>query len=591
MHGTPRSSKPQVAASVDGLRLFDEAHSAFDGLFVLERLVAADHLRALFVIQHPILRRRSALRVHLRPGTTERTWFERETVLLAQVDHPGIRPVYGAGYRGTWAYRVTKWIDGESLEEALARGPRPVPTVLRIARDLLSALEYAHGEGIVVRRVVPSSLMLTETGAAIVTDLRWANALLDVASPDIDPASDAFLAPEARNGRTGAPSSDVYTAAALLYVAVTGVAPAINPVEIRPPTALRRACPAALERVIMHALQLDPGQRYLTADEMGTDLLSDIGEFELRPDAGPSAMLAAASDPASWEKLLRRALGDDYELLAELGSGGFGRVYQVRDLALEREVALKVLHPWLTTDPIVVERFRREAQLAANMRHANIVDVFDIGGRGGLLWYIMAYVAGENLAQLVERTGPVTVDHAVRILEQSLAALGHAHAGGLIHRDMKPENILVVLPEWSIQLTDFGLALAVEGPGSEARYASRSGTPEYAAPEQLLGEPVDARADLYSLSLVISYVLTGEPPFGGGSIESILARKTRGDLPEIGDARDDVPAALIDVLRNGAARDPANRFPSAHAYADALAGALRPRGRGPFGWLRRGRTP
>src|SRR5207342_1314157 len=136
-----------------------------------------------------------------------------------------------------------------------------------------------------------------------------------------------------------------------------------------------------MERILIRALQHDPDDRYLTAAEMLEDFASDAGTFDMPVASAPKARGSESDDGRHWEKRLRRALGDDYELLGQLGSGGYGRVYRVRDLHLEREVALKVLHPHLTAEPAVVERFRREAQLAARLSHPNIVDIYDIGGR------------------------------------------------------------------------------------------------------------------------------------------------------------------------------------------------------------------
>jgi serine/threonine-protein kinase len=582
MTGPHRGSLPHVSASIDPVDLFRRAEELFTGMFHIEELVAASSVRALFVARHAVLDRRVAVRVHLDPDVAGRRWFERETVLLANLDHPGIRPIHSAGYRGTWAYRVSKWIEGESLLDAVERGPRPIPDVLQLARDLISALDYAHAEGLVLRRLVPSSIMLNRAGRAIMTDLRWANPLLELADPDVDPAAEPFLAPETRGGRPGEPGSDVYAAAAILYYAVTGEIPPANPREIPPPTTIRPACPRALERVLMRALQPQPRERFLNAVEMGEDLMSDLGEYEFATSASP---VSAETDPAAWEKYLRRALGHDYELLSPLGAGAFGRVYRVRDLALEREVALKVLHPVLTADAGVVERFRREAQLAAQVRHPHIVDVYDTGGRAGLLWYTMAYIPGENLAQWVQRHGPLTLDETVTLLAQALSALGHAHDQNLIHRDLKPENLLIETePTWTVQITDFGLALAFQGVSDEKRL-SRSGTPEYAAPEQLLAEPVDQRTDLYSLTLTALFGLLGKSPFAGLPINAVLAQQAAGILPNVRETRPDVPESLLRVLRRGAARDPAARYPSAEEYLAAVETAIR-RWRGsPLRWL------
>jgi serine/threonine-protein kinase len=565
-----------IAPHLDPAELVRQAEQAFDGVMLIDQLVAATDDRALFVAWDIVLKRRVALRVHLRPDTKGRTWFERESELLASLDHPAIRVVFAAGRRGTWVYRMSKWIEGESLLDTVARGPRPIPSIIKLARDLLGAMDYAHAKRIVLRRVVPTSVMIDLNDRAVITDLRFANPCLDVAAPDTDPASQPFLAPEVRGGRPGEPAGDQYAAAALLYFAITGRPPALEPEQTVKPRELRPACPQVLERIVLRGLQRDAGKRYHTAHEMGDDLLSDLGDFELQATVSPPGGSATPEDARAWEKRLRRALGDDYELLRELGRGGFGRVFLVRDLALEREVALKVLHPVLTSDPAVVERFRREAMLAAQLAHPHIVSIYDIGGRAGLLWYTMAYVPGVSLATLVKSQGAMPVDRVVRLLRESLSALRHAHACGVIHRDLKPENILIQEGEGSVRITDFGLAMAFGGPGRYGGASSHSGTPEFAAPEQLLGERVDHRVDFYALACSAYFALTGRSPFGGGTVEAIIARQTVGGLPHLRDVRPDVSEALWAVLARAAARTPPKRFATAEAFWAALDDAVRP---------------
>jgi serine/threonine-protein kinase len=262
-------------------------------------------------------------------------------------------------------------------------------------------------------------------------------------------------------------------------------------------------------------------------------------------------------------------MGDDYELLSLLGSGGYGRVYRERDLHLEREVALKVLHPHLTADPAVVERFRREAQLAARLNHPNLVNIFDIGGRSGLLWYTMELVKGPNLAQLVEKEGPLPLDKVVRLLRESLSALAQAHASGLVHRDLKPENMLLE-PDGSLRITDFGLALALRAPGRYGGATSQSGTPMFASPEQLLGERVDQRSDLYSLAAVAYFALLGEPPFSGGTVEQVLTRQTTNQWPELRARRSDLSEDFASVLERALHAEVEQRYPSAAEFLLAL---------------------
>ena len=527
--------------------------------------MAASHELALFEAWDQLLKRRVSLRVDIDPAS--RGWFLREAEALGRLDHPAIRHVYDAGVLDDLAYRVGNWIEGESLQEAIRRGPRPIPVVHTLARDLLGALEHAHANVIIVRRVVPASLLLSTAGRGTVTDLRFCSYTLSAIPAGTVPPEPAYMAPETRDGAIGDATSDVYTAGALLYAAITGQAPPLDPTQIRPPTELRPACPRAIERIVMRAMHSAPDDRYLTAAEMLEDFASDAGTFETPLVPIGQGPLADLEDNARWEKRLRRALGDDYELLSLLGTGGFGRVYRVRDLHLEREVALKVLQPLLTRDPEVVERFRREAQLAAGLSHPNIVNIYDIGGRSGLLWYTMELIEGPSLAQLVEREGPLPLDRVLRLLREALSALAHAHGSGLVHRDIKPENMLIDLTG-SLQITDFGLALAIRGKYAGA--TSQSGTPQFASPEQLLGERVDQRSDLYSLAGVAYYALLGRPPFPGRTVEQVLARQTTNQFPTSQGQRDDVSEALERVLDRALSADVAERYPSAAEFLQAV---------------------
>jgi serine/threonine protein kinase len=533
----------------------------------LERTVAATSDQVLLEAHDQILKRRVSLRVNFHSEDATRAWFLREAEALGRLDHPAIRHVYDAGIIGDLAYRVGNWIDGEGLQQALHRGPRPIPMVHSLARDILSALEHAHGNGIIVRRIVPPSVLLSTAGRGTVTDLRFCSYVLPAIPPGIVPTALSYMAPEVRKGAPGDATSDVYTAGALLYVAVTGQEPALDPAAIRRPTELRPACPRALERVIMRALQAAQDDRYLTAAEMLEDFLSDAGTFETPAVAVSQGSLADAEDNARWEKRLRRALGDDYELLSLLGTGGFGRVYRVRDLHLERMVALKVLQPLLTRDPDVVERFRREAQLAAGLSHPNIVNIYDIGGRSGLLWYTMELINGPSLAQQVDREGPLPLDRVLRLLREALSALAHAHGSGLVHRDIKPENMLID-QTGSLQITDFGLALALRGKYGGA--TSQSGTPQFASPEQLLGERVDQRSDLYSLAAVAYFALLGTAPFPGRTVEQVLAQQTTNQFPTLRGKRDDVGEGLEPVLDRALSADVEQRYASAAEFLQAL---------------------
>ena len=553
-------------------QILERLESALGARFRLDHAIAASPERLLFRAYDRLLRRNVSLRVNVDTSDALRRWFLKEAEALARLDHPAIRHVYEAGVTGDIAYRVGNWIEGESLADAIQRGPRPVPTVHGLARDLLGALEHAHAYGIIVRRIVPPSLLLTNTQRGTVTDLRFCSLTLPEIPATEQPTGMPFLAPEVRDGRLGDPTSDVYTAGAILYYAITATTPPLDPAQLVPPREIRPVIPAALERVIQRALDPDPDERYLTAAEMLEDFASDAGAFGDATVSLPT-LPTDLSDGAHWEARLRRALGDDYELLSPLGQGGFGRVYRVRDLHLEREVALKILHPHLTQDAATVERFRREAQLAARLNHTNIVNIYDIAGRSGLLWYTMEIVDGPNLAQLVHAEGPMSVERVLRLLREALSALGHAHALGLVHRDIKPENILIE-HGGSIRITDFGLALALRGEGRFGGATSQSGTPQFASPEQLLGERVDQRTDLYSLAAVAIYALLGRAPFSGGSVEQVLAKQTSDRVPDLTAERPEVSEALSAVLGRALRNDVNARYTSAGEFRSAIEEAV-----------------
>jgi serine/threonine protein kinase len=277
----------------------------------------------------------------------------------------------------------------------------------------------------------------------------------------------------------------------------------------------------------------------------------------------PTARRAADQE----EVRLRWATGDDYEVLARLGAGTFGSVWRVRDLSLEREVAMKVLHPSVADDDAAVARFRREAKLAAQLAHPAIVPIYDWETRDGISWYTMELAEGGSVASLVNRNGAQpAVDIATQV-DGILDALDAAHAVGIVHRDLKPENVLIDRNErW--RLTDFGIA---HGPGSSERHGG-TGTPEFAAPEQLMGEPQGPSVDLFALGAIIAYTLTGRPPFGSGDARVIVAKQLQGEMDV-----DGVPAPLIPFLSRALSPQAETRFADAaemrtawHASLDQL---------------------
>src|SRR2546430_13857324 len=253
---------------------------ALEPAFRMDGLVAVTAERLVYHAWDRVLKRHVALHAHLAPDVPGRAWFLRETDTLAALDRPALRHVDSAAILGSFAYRTTNWVEGESLANALRRGPRPIPSAHMLVRDLLGAVEHAHARGVILRRIVPLTLMLELSGGAVITDLRSANWCRPNAPPGERGAGGAFVAPEVRAGGRGEPASEVYAVAALVYYVLTGQEPDVDPARVVPPRQLRPAVPAALERVLLRALQAAPAARYFTATEMLEDFLSDAGAFQ-----------------------------------------------------------------------------------------------------------------------------------------------------------------------------------------------------------------------------------------------------------------------------------------------------------------------
>jgi serine/threonine protein kinase len=271
-----------------------------------------------------------------------------------------------------------------------------------------------------------------------------------------------------------------------------------------------------------------------------------------------------------------------YRIAEQVGSGGMGVVYRAEETGLGgRPVALKLLPPALAGDPDFRARFLREMRVAAAIDHPNIVPIYRAGEDRGLLYLAMRYVHASDLRRALETEGRMEPDRVLAILEQVARALDAAHARGLVHRDVKPGNILLAPPVLDgdpehVYLVDFGLARADSDDRSIAGGGSFLGTPRYAAPEQAAGQPVDGRTDGYALGCVLYECLTGRPPFPGGSNEAVLLAHLEAAPPQVTAVRPDLPPAIDQVVARAMAKAPEDRFPSCRALVAAARQALAP---------------
>ncbi len=271
------------------------------------------------------------------------------------------------------------------------------------------------------------------------------------------------------------------------------------------------------------------------------------------------------------DSTLSEQLRDRYVIERELGRGGMATVYLARDLRHKRPVALKVLHPELAAS-LGPERFQREIETAARLQHPHILSVIDSGETAGRFWFTMPYVEGESLRDRLRREKQLPLEEALRIGREAAQALQYAHAHGVIHRDVKPENLLLT-EDGSTLVADFGVARALQS-GEEAltQTGLALGTPAYMSPEQASGaRDLDARSDLYALATVLYEMLAGEPPFVGPTVQALIARRLTEAPRPLRQVRETVPEAVEQAVAKALAKAPADRFPSAAEFARALA--------------------
>jgi TolB-like protein len=281
-------------------------------------------------------------------------------------------------------------------------------------------------------------------------------------------------------------------------------------------------------------------------------------------------MIPHTASKAGLLERLTDALASRYELVRELGRGGMAVVYLARELKHDRWVALKVMHPELTT-VLGSDRFLREVSLTARLDHPHILAVHDSGEASGLLWYTMPFVEGGTLRQRLDREGRLPIDEALRLAAELGDALDYAHSEGIVHRDVKPENIL--LARGHARLGDFGLARALEASGSRRVTGTglAVGTPGYMSPEQASGGPVDGRSDIYALGCVLYEMLAGEQPYVGPTPQAALAKRLLGPPVPLTAVRDTVPAALDRAVTRALSPLGSDRFETAAGFRDALA--------------------
>ena len=280
-------------------------------------------------------------------------------------------------------------------------------------------------------------------------------------------------------------------------------------------------------------------------------------------------------------ELIGKVLDGRYKVESVLGQGGMGMVFKGIQTSVQRPIALKTLHPQLAMAPTFFERFKREAEMASRLHHPNIITIYDFGKTAdGICYYVMEMLEGESLRERIKRDGPFTLRQAAAIIEQSAAGVAHAHHSNVIHRDLKPHNIMLTSVDGNeyVKVLDFGLVKALEQEEEEQLTSTGQvlGTPQYMPPEQAGGEVVDQRSDLFSLTGVFYYCLTGHSPYGANSVRKALTLALAGNLPPIETYRkgSPVPKSIDEFMLKGLMPEKEDRFQTAEDFVQSLHAAL-----------------
>ncbi|HYH45117.1 MAG TPA: protein kinase, partial [Thermoanaerobaculia bacterium] len=539
----------------------------------------------------------------------------REARAAASLEHPGVCTIYEADETADGQlFLAMAFCEGETLRHRLERGPLHPVQAVDYALQIAAGLGAAHAKGIVHRDVKPANILITPGGRLKIVDFGVAQ-LEDqtrLTKPGTVVGTAAYMSPEQLRGETVDHRTDLWSLGAVLYEMVSGRLPfggatdqeivrAIFTLDPEPLAGYRGdTLVADLDAVVGRALAKRPGERYQNAEQLAAALrtlpldatLPTLIEEATRVEGFTPTLPPALPAPGATGAIGARGAGGDtpgspgstgsdnrpteispagvtvgqFQVGEPLGGGGMGVVYKAEDTRLGRTVALKFLPPALSLDPEAKQRFLQEARAASALEHPNVCTIHEVGETAdGRLYLAMPCYDGETLRQRIAR-GPLPVAEAADIAEQIARGLGKAHRQGIVHRDVKPANLMVTA-DGVVKILDFGIATLT---GSAATPDAHAGTPSYMSPEQARGEEVDARTDLWSLGVVLYEMLAGHRPFRGEHPQAVRYAHAHEEPPPLAEVRPEAPAELARIVSRLLAKQRDERYPDAAAVVADL---------------------
>ena len=525
----------------------------------------------------PATARTIAVKVLTGQRITDVERLRREASLVQAIDHENVVKLIEVGESEGLHFMVMEFIP-ETLSNLIEiTGALPVERAVALAIGISDGLGYAHQQGIVHHDIKPQNILLTSEGIPKVTDFGIARGemLNTMTATGAMMGTPYYMSPEQANGERGDPRSDVYSIACLLYQLLSGEVPfsgsmytVLRSHKEEHPEPLRSrvsGIPDAIAKCVEQAMAKDPAQRYADGNAFSAAMRSALpatSEVSDQESDVPPIPEQVSGDT--------RQIGK-YTIHGELGKGGQATVYEAVDSTDPGSdaVAVKILHAKHSNDFVTVQRFQREASLTQQVRHQNVVRIFDQGESGGQHYMAMEFIPND-LDKLIKSEGALDPSRAIELTASISEGVGQAHSQGIVHHDIKPQNVLLTA-EGIPKVTDFGIARTEESGGT--LIGQIMGSPPYMAPEQWAGDRGDPRSDVYSLGCLLYQLLSGEVPFRGTLRE--VQRLHGEEQPQpLRNRVSGIPDDIARCVEQAMAKDPERRFANGNAFSIALRGTL-----------------